>query len=52
MNFAKFLRISFFTEHLQWLLLIDTERDRERKRETQRDRGERLRKENVWRAVG
>ena len=53
-NFAKFLRKSFFTEHLQWLLLIHTERDKEgqrdRDRETERQRGERLRKENVWRA--
>ena len=51
MNFAKFLRKSFFTEHLQWLLLIHTERDKEgqrdRDRETERQRGERLRKENV-----
>ena len=38
MNFAKFLRISFFTEHLQWLLVIHTERETERDRETERQR--------------
>ena len=48
MNFAKFLRTSFLTERLRWLLLkgrsdfqtksLETERERERERERGRER--------------
>ena len=48
MNFAKFLRTSFLTERLRWLLLkgrsdfqtksLEREREREREREKERKR--------------
>ena len=46
-KFAKFLRTHCFTEHLQWLLLIQRERERERQRqrETERVRGRKIEKD-------